>query len=470
MSSKAADHLAENYAEVLGSLCWSIERAEELIKNFDATVEQSIELRGAGHPFDQKVNALKALDSFVDMFPTGDEQGKFYAIDLGGTNLRAVCVQVEGNGVSTTTTSEMNIRDKCVSADTPKGLLDKNIPANVMFDTIAKQTKELMLQVKDDPSAKRKVSFTFSFPMAQESICNGRLGLWTKEFETGRNTNDPVEGQDVAELLNAAFRRAKMGCVVGAVANDTVGTLMSAGYEHNSKSATCRVGVILGTGYNIASYDPVAAKNGFSGSIINHECGNYDGVLQFSSMMDIELDYNSTSKGTQLSEKMISGHYLAEICRLAILKVFQYRCTEDCWTPWSFTTPEAAKVYADNTKSFSVTRKAMKSAFNWDVSSEEELRMIYKLICAVFDRSATIAALQTIVFVNRTRHLQKALGGVTVGIDGSLYLKNPKYRKTFRKTLDKVLGSRSELVNIVEANDGSGKGAAMIAACQNTQG
>jgi len=460
-----ADHLNESYTQAVEGLTWSIEKAKQFIDMFDKTVGNAIELRGKGVAFEHKQNPLKCIDSFVDLQPTGNEKGNYYAIDLGGTNLRAVCVTLSGKGQTKTTQLEKNIRNTNVSDATPNGILDKNTPACVLFDVIAVLTKELMVKVGDKPEDQRNIAFTFSFPLVQHSLANGELICWTKEFETGMATDDPVEKQDVCELLNAAFRRQGMGSFVGAVANDTVGTLLSAGYEHNSSWPACRIGIILGTGFNIASYDPSAQQNGYSGSIINHECGNYNGVAEFSTIMDMELDYSTSDAGKQLSEKMISGAYLGELCRLSFLKVFQYRCSRGAWSSWSFDTPSAAAIYGDRTKKYTVTQRVIKEKLNWDIEDQEHLQMIYKIVCAVFDRSATISALMTSVLANRTRHLQKALGGVTVGVDGSLYLKNPKYKKTYRKTIDKILGSRSDLLHIVTANDGSGKGAAVISAC-----
>lgn len=41
-----------------------------------------------------KPGGLMMLPSFVDVLPTGEEEGEFYAIDLGGTNLRVMRVKL----------------------------------------------------------------------------------------------------------------------------------------------------------------------------------------------------------------------------------------------------------------------------------------------------------------------------------------------------------------------------------------
>ena len=59
-------------------------------------------------------------------------------------------------------------------------------------------------------------------------------------------------GQDVVELMHAAFSRKGIAAEIHAVCNDTVGTLLAAAYEHSD----CRVGMILGTGCNGCYIEP----------------------------------------------------------------------------------------------------------------------------------------------------------------------------------------------------------------------
>ena len=52
--------------------------------------------------------------------------------------------------------------------------------------------------------------------------------------------------------------------------------------------------------------------------------------------------------------------------------------------------------------------------------------------------------------------------GCTVAIDGTLFKKHPKLSGIMRNTLDEVLPSNK--IRLVESEDGSGRGAAIIAA------
>uniref|UniRef100_UPI00397EC119 hypothetical protein n=1 Tax=Salmonella sp. s51228 TaxID=3159652 RepID=UPI00397EC119 len=52
--------------------------------------------------------------------------------------------------------------------------------------------------------------------------------------------------------------------------------------------------------------------------------------------------------------------------------------------------------------------------------------------------------------------------GCTVGVDGTLFKKHPKFRKIMDTTINELLPDHK--IRIVESEDGSGVGAAVIAA------
>lgn len=95
----------------------------------------------------------------------------------------------------------------------------------------------------------------------------------------------------------------------------------------------------------------------------------------------------------------------------------------------------------------------------------DDLLIVSRISTAVMDRSAAIAAILVAACAHKTGRLQAAFGGLSVGIDGSLYKKNSEYRNRVRHHLDAILGqSRSSLVHLLLADDGSGKGAGILAA------
>lgn len=66
------------------------------------------------------------------------------------------------------------------------------------------------------------IGFTFSYAVDQKCLNSAILLKWSKGFETGAATEDPVIGCDVCCLLAVALNRAKIPAKVVAVLNDTV--------------------------------------------------------------------------------------------------------------------------------------------------------------------------------------------------------------------------------------------------------
>lgn len=151
----------------------------------------------------------------------------FYALDFGGTHFRVVRVELRTGG-------QLEVRQKQKSLlpaaneheEYSKGLLDGCATALQLFDFFAQTVKDFMEEEGDynhDSSTDDiQCGFTFSFPCSQRRIDSAVLISWTKGFETGRRTDDPVEGLDVAELMNVAFRRNNVPAICNSVVNDTV--------------------------------------------------------------------------------------------------------------------------------------------------------------------------------------------------------------------------------------------------------
>ncbi|KAH0486951.1 MAG: uncharacterized protein KVP18_000991 [Porospora cf. gigantea A] len=415
--------------------------------------------------------SFKMLDSCLKGYPLGSEAGVRYAVDFGGTNFRAVrCSFKDG---------KVDVRSSCVSLlDAPgaealeKGLLDRKATALLMFDYFARHVKDFMsregdLQERLDAdgevldSKRVDVGFTFSFPCQQAYIDRASLIVWTKGFETGRGTIDPVEGADVAELLNIAFIRNQVPAVVNAVVNDTVGTQVSCDFDQRARSP-CLVGMILGTGFNTSYSDIDAQEHGYQGHIINIESGNFNRDLPRCNI-DYEVDFaDSAGRGQQHLEKMVAGKYLGEVVRRAFIKVLQSTCPASSWTRDSLSSFHVAAICGDKSSNLIVAQKVVKEI--WDVELDAfHLQVLRRLCHCVFERSAAMAAVVVCATSERTGYLQPAMGGLTIGIDGSLYKENQFYRDAMRRYVRELIGPESaDLIRICMAEDGSGRGAGIV--------
>jgi len=129
-------------------------------------------------------SSLKMIPTFITKLPTGVEVGTAHAIDIGGSNMRVLKVDLDGYGHATIVKSEqVKIPDKIQKSD-----------ADTLFDFIAESVGKV---VQNAP-----VGFTFSFPIDQKRIDSGLLINWTKGF-----TASGVVNKDVVSLLNVACKK-----------------------------------------------------------------------------------------------------------------------------------------------------------------------------------------------------------------------------------------------------------------------
>jgi hypothetical protein len=171
--------------------------------------------------------SIKMIPSYVTALPAGTEAGSFWAIDMGGSNLRVLETVLQGGGKMGVGREHKVVIPAATMTGTATGLFD------FVADAMAAA----------GVPAGAVVGFTFSFPVNQTAVDAGTLIEWTKGFSASG-----VVGADVMELLAAACARKGLAVQLTALVNDTVGTLLAAAYG----TPSTRLGVILGTGTNAA--------------------------------------------------------------------------------------------------------------------------------------------------------------------------------------------------------------------------
>ena len=392
--------------------------------------------------------------SFVSR-PSGAESGRFVTLDLGGTNVRAMVVEIAAGALNVLKHDSFRLASATGSASD-------------LFDPIARFLGEVL---EDD--GEYSLGFIFAFPMNQTGIRSGRLSKWTKELNF-----DGVEGNDAVALLERAVADAADAfpvlrrLTVGALANDTVGVLAAGAYL----DPRCDMGLIVGTGTNMAVAVPtnmlgrqLPSAPGRPGEmVINMECGNFDGVRSIQTTYDRRLDAESDSDG-QLLEKMVSGRYLGEIVRLTVLDLVSGGEGFEGWldgssvfsTPYAFTTEHMSDIAFDGSEDLTATAMLLRSLGVSD-SALDDRRRLREVCAAVAHRSAclvasTIAATATYVDPNLDDdHI--------VAADGSVIRGYPGYQEEVRRGLRDILGPRADRIRLIYLRDGSGIGAAVVAA------
>ncbi len=364
-----------------------------------------------------RASSLKMLSSFTRR-PTGREKGRFLALDLGGTNFRVLAVELSGDRSFEVV--------RATRAAIPRE--DMGGDGVALFDFVAASLDAFLSGSGLPRDGKYGLGFTFSFPVRQTGIRSGALIQWTKGF-----TASGVEGKDVVVLLEAALRRRGLGGVsVEALVNDTVGTLVARSYEREG----CELGVILGTGTN-ACYP----EKGKDGVIVNIEWGGFAGFAGNS--FDRALDAASANPGSQLFEKAVSGMYLGEIVRLVLDQLAREGLVPaPVGAPYSLTSEHLSRLVAGS-----------------PTGGDRVARAVAELVTT---RSAHLAA--TAIAAVLLWRGEQAPGERVAAIDGSLFEKFPGYREAMSAFLAQGMGERARDVRFELAHDGSGIGAAIIAA------
>ncbi|KAJ3214272.1 hexokinase A [Clydaea vesicula] len=406
---------------------------------------------------------LKMIPSFVTNLPTGTEVGSYLALDLGGSNFRVCEILLSSDG------SRVRSRQKkfVISEDLKQGTAEK------LFDFFAEAVgiflKEVLGESTDEFNAEhKKLGFTFSFPVQQTALNKGNLMVWTKGF-----TVSGVVGKDVVGLLQEAFKRKNLKITATALVNDTVGTLVSHAYTDPQTNA----GVILGTGTNAAYVELVKNIPKWTGGpvtsgkmVINTEWGAFDEehtVIPFTKF-DKKLDRASNNPGKQTFEKMISGLYLGEIARYAIVDlmktgyIFKKESLSESLLskPYGFETAYMSRIERDHSKDLSDINALLGDIFKIFNSSLEE-RSLVKRVCELVGlRAARLSAAGIAALVTKMNKLD----GCTIAIDGSVFEHYPHFGNRMRDALFELLGISAENIDFAQARDGSGQGAALIAA------
>uniref|UniRef100_A0A803TGJ0 hexokinase n=1 Tax=Anolis carolinensis TaxID=28377 RepID=A0A803TGJ0_ANOCA len=253
---------------------------------------------------------VKMLPTFVRSIPDGSEKGDFIALDLGGSFFRILRVKVSHE-------KKQTVQMETEIYNTPEDIMHGS--GTRLFDHVAECLGDFMekQEIKDK---KLPVGFTFSFPCRQSKLDEGILITWTKRFKASG-----VEGADVVKLLNKAIKkRGDYDADIMAVVNDTVGTMMTCGFDDQR----CEVGLIIGTGTNACYMEEmrhIDLVEGDEGRMcINTEWGAFgdDGLLEdIRTEFDREIDRGSLNPGKQLFEKMVSGMYMGELVRLILVKM-----------------------------------------------------------------------------------------------------------------------------------------------------
>ena len=396
--------------------------------------------------------SLKMLRTFTRQ-PSGRERGRVVVVDWGGTKARAGLVELGGGG---------SVRIVAEEALTFPDAMKRGAPEPV-FDLIAGAVGRV---AGAQAIGAAPLAFVYSYPARLERIDRAVALASTKGWRL-----QGLVGRDVAEMLTAALERAGLTRIrLAAVANDTVAALILQSYQARGRdagAAPATIGLILGTGTNLA------ADLGPAG-IRNLESGNFDGVGAVETPYDAALDRELAEPptGAQRFEKMVSGHYLGEILRRALVDLgrgpggFHWSTAPALATPFGLDSAHLSRIAADRTAGLDDVGALLRSL--GVESTPAERHGVRALGAAIARRSARLVAA---ALLGTLRFLDPRLDDRrTIAVDGSLWGGYPGFEGLVRDALAELVGpDRAGRVEIAFVKDSTSAGAAVIAAVAAAQ-
>lgn len=406
-------------------------------------------------------------------------------------------VHLHGDATTTVLQSQLHVPAEVMVAET----------AQELFLFIAKRIEDFLktyhqsaleLAEKDSAHPFFSLGFTFSFPAYQTAVNAGILLRWTKGFDI-----PGVVNQDVCVLLQTEIDRLGLPIKVTALVNDAMGTIMSRAYSLPISHERPVVGAIFGTGTNGVYMEHLQAVSkhldgAFDSSsgrmFMSTEWGSFDNKLSVLPVTpyDTELDRNSVNPGNQMFEKRISGMFLGELLRLAVLELYgdgslqlfrnglpsdvQEANSEGAKLKqsWSVNSSVLSVAQADTTDTLLPLRKKISETF--EIPEEritvEDAQAIKVIAFAIGKRAARLAGMAIGSVILQGQLLVSEGSGVQVdkkvdvAVDGSVVEHYPGFETYMREALQAMdgIGKEGEARIVVgHTKDGSSVGAAIVA-------
>jgi hexokinase len=299
------------------------------------------------------------LPSFNHLLPTGKETGRFVALDVGGSTLRVALVLLRGRDAAEGPVEIVQIDSFKITGEI------KQLEGMAFFDWMASKVREVISRNGQMSQRTLPMGLAWSFPVEQTSFGGGLLMGMGKGFLA---TNG-LMGQDLGGIIQFACKKQGIDVELGAIVNDGSATLLSQAYVHDST----RFGLILGTGSNAAVHLPVSAlsrskygerpSSWFSSAshvIVNTEMSMFGKEILPLTRWDELLNAAHPRPDFQPLEHLLSGLYLGEICRLAIVEaveitgLFGGLLPSSLEKPYSLETETLSRIEADTSPNLEI--------------------------------------------------------------------------------------------------------------------
>ncbi|EKA91867.1 hexokinase family protein [Bacteroides hominis] len=266
------------------------------------------QLKGIAYAFREKVEeGLSKKNAEIQCIPTfilpkaADVRGKALVLDLGGTNYRVAIVDFT--------------QEKPVIYPNNGWKKDMSVMKSPGYtrEELFKELADLIVEIKREEEM--PIGYCFSYPAESVPGGDAKLLRWTKGVDIRKMVGQFV-GKPLLDYLNEKNKIKFTGIKV---LNDTIASLFAG---LTDKSYDAYIGLIVGTGTNMATFipadkikklDPAYSVEGLIP--VNLESGNFH--PPFLTAVDDTVDAMSDSMGKQRFEKAVSGMYLGDILKAA---------------------------------------------------------------------------------------------------------------------------------------------------------
>ena len=266
------------------------------------------QLKGIAYAFREKVEeGLSKKNAEIQCIPTfilpkaADVKGKALVLDLGGTNYRVAIVDFT--------------QEKPVIYPNNGWKKDMSVMKSPGYtrEELFKELADLIVEIKREEEM--PIGYCFSYPAESVPGGDAKLLRWTKGVDIRKMVGQFV-GKPLLDYLNEKNKIKFTGIKV---LNDTIASLFAG---LTDKSYDAYIGLIVGTGTNMATFipadkikklDPAYSVEGLIP--VNLESGNFH--PPFLTAVDDTVDAMSDSMGKQRFEKAVSGMYLGDILKAA---------------------------------------------------------------------------------------------------------------------------------------------------------
>lgn len=398
--------------------------------------------------------SIKCWPTHVQDFPNGCERGMFLVADLGMSYIRLSLFHLKGE-------QGYSVVKECY--EVPPNLLKSE--SMEIFDYMT-QCLQKFVKKNEVHREPLEMAVTFCFPLKHENLTNAALTPFTNNF--GIINDDET---DLGKIINNSIKHQKLRVQVVALLSDATGVLVACSGRH----AGCKIGIVVGSGTNAAYVENIEnieqcnKDNGPPGMIVNTDWGSFGASSNLENIrndFDRQVDKNSPNVGQRVFEKLVSGHYSAELARCLIVAcankgiLFGGDIGKQLTVPFAFKTRHIVEMLGDDLTTFENTR-LMFDKMGITRPSLEECSKVHYILQCVTRRSAALVAAGIACLLEKLE-----AGHVIIGIDGSFYRNNQVYHDFLEQCLQQLIGEERlhTTFKVAYTEDGSDRGAALLAA------